>query len=459
MGKPITLCYSRNNFQAVKIPQEDRFLNMQIIGPTGTGKTSQVMIPLIFQDLMDEEVGVTVFDPKEDLSKKVIELALKTRNRKVVYFDPTRSDCPKIDLFRGSSEDIIKTLSRIFVNTSSINSQEEKNAVYVARNLIDKSVHLLKEYPDLCGNQLNIDSYSDFISDKFGNTKLRIQKLKDSLKGTKEYMRISDCDWFLKNYFNPDTKTYDYCADFRSRIEELSTNYYLSEVFVANSVESKNIIDFDKHIAEGDVVIINTKNTLLGYLGRILGEILMMLYTNSVFKRFQYNKVKGIKIVKPNFLYIDEFATYSAVTVDLFTQGRAFSVGTHIAVQNRTLLEMCGGFDSSSEAFAIESNTRNLVLFPGLNGEDADYFSKQFFNLSPAEILYRPFGQIVYRIVKNKTTLPPGIGLVFFIDETPNANSIAREYKFDKDGKIIYNKFDDYINDDIYEIEHGDDDN
>ena len=31
MGQPITLCYSRNNFQAVKIPQEDRFLNMQII--------------------------------------------------------------------------------------------------------------------------------------------------------------------------------------------------------------------------------------------------------------------------------------------------------------------------------------------------------------------------------------------------------------------------------------------
>lgn len=451
----VTLCYSRNNFKPIKIPQEDRFLNMQIIGPTGTGKTSQIMIPLIFQDLMNENVGVTVFDPKEDLSKKVYELASMIKNRKIIYFDPTRNDCPKIDLFRGSAEEVIKTLSRIFINSSTAKTAEEKTSKYLSRNLIDKSVHLLKEFPDLCGNQLNIDSYTDFISDKFGNTKLRIQKLKDSLKGTSNYNRIADCDWFLKEYFNLETGIYSKCSNFRSKMEELSTNYYLSEVFVANSTEAINIIDFDRHLAYGDIVIINTKNTVLGYLGRILGEILMMLYTNAVFRRFQYNKVKGINTIKPNFLYIDEFATYSAVTVDLFTQGRTFSIGTHIAIQNRTLLSMCGGFDSSSEAFAIESNTRNLVLFPGLNGEDADYFSKQFFNLSPAEILYRPFGQIVYRIVKNKSTLPPGIGLVFFIDETPNAHSIAREYKFDENGKIIYNKFDDFINDDIEDFERN----
>lgn len=449
----VTLCYSRNNFKAVKIPQDDRFLNMQIIGPTGTGKTSQIMIPLIFQDLMNEEVGVTVFDPKEDLSKKIYELAMLTKNRKIVYFDPTRNDCPKIDLFRGSSEEIIKTLSRIFVNNSTAKTQEEKTAKHLSRSLIDKSVHLLKEFPDLCGNQLNIGTYVDFISDKFGSTKLRIQKLKDSIKGSSNYTRIADCDWFLKEYFDFSTGIYTKCSNFRTKIEELATNYFLSEVFVANSTEAKNIIDFDKHLAYGDIVIINTKNTVLGYLGRILGEILMMLYTNAVFRRFQYNQSKGISVIKPNFLYIDEFATYSAVTVDLFTQGRTFSIGTHIAVQNRTLLSMCGGVDSSSEAFAIESNTRNLVLFPGLNGEDADYFSKQFFNLSPAEILYRPFGQIVYRIVKNKSTIPPGIGLVFFINETPNANSIAREYKFDETGKIIYNKFDDFINDDIDDFE------
>ena len=40
---------------------------------------------------------------------------------------------------------------------------------------------------------------------------------------------------------------------------------------------------------------------------------------------------------------------------------------------------MCGNYDTTLEAFVIESNTRNLILFPGLNGEDADYYSKQFF--------------------------------------------------------------------------------
>ena len=115
------------------------------------------------------------------------------------------------------------------------------------------------------------------------------------------------------------------------------------------------------------------------------------------------------------------------VLTDLFTQGRAFKIGTHIAVQNRTLLRMCGGEDSEKQAFLIEANARNIVVFPGLNGEDVKYYSEQFFNLSPQQIMYRPFGQIVYRIVKNRTVQLPA-RTVFFIDEIPHTNSIEQEF-------------------------------
>ena len=95
----------------------------------------------------------------------------------------------------------------------------------------------------------------------------------------------------------------------------------------------------------------------------------------------------------------------------------------------------------------IGSNTRNFIVFPGLNGEDAEYFSKQFFNLTPSQILYRPFGQVVYKIVKNKSIIPPSIGLTFFITEIPNAYSIAKEFKFDEEGKISWDKYEDYDSD------------
>lgn len=444
----VIICYNRKTLKPITIPQEDRFLNMLIIGPTGTGKTSQVFIPMIFQDLTNPNVGITIFDPKEELANRIVDLATKIGDRKVIYVDPTDIGCPKIDLFKGSADEIIRTLIKIFVIQSKGDTYAERAIQNITRNLIEKSINLLKNFPNLCGSNLNVDTYCDFISNKYNTTKIKIQKQLDSIRNTSNLDRIGDCKWFLDQYFELETGIFEKCTDFRSKIEELSTNYYLSEVFMADK-DDKNTLDFDKHISNGDVVIINTKNTLLGYLGKTFGEILMYLYVISVFKRLQYNKSRNIRYLKPNFLYIDEFASFSPVTIDLFTQGRIFKIGTHIAIQNRTLLKMCGNYDTTSEAFVIESNTRNLILFPGLNGEDADYYSKQFFNLTSAEILYRPFGQIVYKIVRDKNTIPPSVGLVFFIDERPNGNSIAREFEFDEKGNIVWNKFDDYINDDF----------
>lgn len=444
----VCLCYDRDTLKQITLPQDDRFLNTLVVGPTGTGKTSQILLPLVLQDLHNPNVGVTIFDPKEDLALKAKDLASKKPNRKLVYLDPLEECCPKVDLFSGSANQVSNVLSRIFATTNKNDDSIERANKYLTRNLIEKSINILKSFPTLCGNNLNIETYVGFIADTYGDSKLKLTKLYDSLKNSNNNKRIAECKWLINQYFNYDTGVFDKCATFRNKLEELATNYYLQNVFCLDGSYTKgNILNFDEHIANGDVVIINTKNTVLGYLGKTFGEILMYLYTSAIFRRYNYNAQKGIRYVKPNFLYIDEFASFAPVTIDLFTQGRGFKVGTHITVQNRTILKMCGNLETTSEAFVIESNTRNLVLFPGLNGEDAEYYSSQFFNLSPAQILYRPFGQIIYKIVRNKSIIPPSVGLVFFIDETPNATSIAREFEFDDNGVVKWTRYEDFIND------------
>ena len=109
----VVLCYDRETLQPVVIPEDDRFLNMLIMGPTGTGKSSQVFTPLIYQDLINGNCGITVIDPKEDLAEAIYQVASQF-DRHVLYVDPADENCPRLNPFEGSEEVVTKNMLKIF---------------------------------------------------------------------------------------------------------------------------------------------------------------------------------------------------------------------------------------------------------------------------------------------------------------------------------------------------------
>ena len=288
-----------------------------------------------------------------------------------------------------------------------------------------------------CSEKYVLLSDANFICNKYNESRLKISKTLEQLRVNRLSLELTEiCEWFLYDYFEPTKDVYDRCATVRIKVDELASNKYLKRVMTPSNNSTVEKIDFNKHLLNRDIVIMNTKNTILGPLGKTFGEFIMLEFLNATFRRKHYAKEMGhVGQVPPHFLYIDEFATYSPVLTEMFTQGRSFRVGTHIAVQNRALLQMCGDELTEAQSLLIESNARNLVLFPGLNGEDARYYSAQFYNLKPEEICYRPFGQICYRVVANKSISRPGVGLVFFIDQTPNTDSIKLEERYKSNGR------------------------
>jgi hypothetical protein len=420
----------------VIIPEEDRFLNMLIMGPTGTGKSSQIFMPLIYQDLINGECGITVIDPKEDLAESIYQIAQQF-DRHVLYVDPADENCPRVNPLEGTEDVVTKNMIKILSPSFTITSNEEKRDMDICRNLIIRSIKLLKEFPDMCGNNLNIVTYAHFICNKYNEARLKVSKTLEQLRVNKLSLELTEiCEWFLYEYFEPTKDVYDRCASVRIKVDEMASNKYLKRVMTPTNNSTIEKIDFNNHLLNKDIVIMNTKNTILGNLGKTFGEFIMLDFLNAVFRRKHYAKERGYKgELPPHFLYIDEFATYSPVLTEMFTQGRSFRVGTHIAVQNRALLQMCGEEETSAQSLLIESNARNLVLFPGLNGEDARYYSAQFYNLRPEEICYRPFGQICYRVINNRSISKPGVGLVFFIDQQPNTDSIELEKQYSHTNK------------------------
>lgn len=59
--------YTLEDNKPVILPLKDRYLHMLIIGPTGSGKTSQSIIPMINRDMTNNDIGITVIEPKGKL--------------------------------------------------------------------------------------------------------------------------------------------------------------------------------------------------------------------------------------------------------------------------------------------------------------------------------------------------------------------------------------------------------
>lgn len=60
----VILCRDADTGEPVIWPHDSRYTHMLCLGPTGSGKTSQTIIPLIYQDIQKKNVGITVLEPK-----------------------------------------------------------------------------------------------------------------------------------------------------------------------------------------------------------------------------------------------------------------------------------------------------------------------------------------------------------------------------------------------------------
>lgn len=455
----VELCVNKDTQKRVIWRFKDRFLHMLILGPTGSGKTSQTILPLINQDMQNKEGGITVLEPKGDLAEKVYAMA-EHYGRKAVYFNPILPDCPYFNPLFGKEDEVIENMATTFkmLNPGSPQFFLDQNEM-----LIRQALKVLKR---LYGNKANLIELSRLIHNSDGQGRKMVQAFGRVPAETAEIAKENAdvAAWFLNDYLNEKSKTYEHCSGLRSQVAKITSNKYLRRVL--NPPSGENDVDFDKHLEEGGVITISTAQGALRDLGKFLGYFLILQFQSSVFKR------PGNEFTRrAHFLYIDEFQTYSNPGfADMLTQGRSYRVASHIATQNRALIGMNSGSDAKNFVELVSTNARNVVIYPGANPEDAKYYSELFgqemqkttqvgitrqkfnplkgikpmnydsesikevekleYRFAPTDIRYRPFGEIVYSLIDNNTTAIPGVGIISYIprDLNDKLDDMVAEY-------------------------------
>lgn len=472
----VVLCKSKDTNQDVIIPCKDRFLHMLVLGPTGSGKTSQIILPLLNQDLQNKEAGVTVIEPKGDLAEKAYAMA-QHYGRKAIYFNPILESCPTFNPLYGKEEDVIENIVTAFkmLNTDSAQYFQDMN-----EQLLRNALKVLKRTK---GNHATLIDLSRLISNTGGSGRKLVQGEFNSMEAPTDAIAKENEDianYFLSDYFNEKSKTFENTSGVRSQVAKIVSNKFLRKVL---NPQGKSDIDFDNHLETGTVICISTAQGKLRDLGRFLGYFIILNFQAATFKRPGNENTR-----RNHFLYIDEFQSYSNPGfADMLTQGRSYRVASQLATQNRALIGMGSGKDGEDFIELVSTNARNIILFPGGNFNDAKYYSEQFgeiekitiaegtnrtagnplmvskmqpakdtfqvkeeleARMSPTDIILRPFGEITYSIVQSNTLQPAGIGKISYIDRDLNTrlDEMVMENNIMMSLGIDPNKFRDFSN-------------
>lgn len=466
----IVLCDVKEEVEAgVKDPREilpakDRFLHMLILGPTGCGKTSQIILPMVLQDMQNPEWGITVLEPKGDLAIKAYKMA-EELGRPAIYFDPSYKNCPKFNPLAGREVDVVENIATTFKMLDpdspqffkDLNEQLTRNAVKVLKRL-DRAEGVDGKYATLI-NLSRLFQNSAGQGREMVNKFSRIQSQTESEASENKDIAA----WFLNDYFPERSKVYENTSGVRSQVAKLIANEYLREVLNPDFDKGeRNQINFDQHLMKGSVICISTAQGALRDLSKYLGYFIILSLQSSVFRRPGTEDTR-----RPHSLYIDEFQTYSTPGfADMLTQGRSYRVSSILATQARAQMAMGGGKDGKAFVELVSSNARNIILFPGLNGDDAKYYSTQFgeyekteiqtgvtrktfnpltggfdklghptesireskkmtANFTPSDVIFgksvgKSFGEIIYCIIKNNSIQPAKVGKISYIPKELN---------------------------------------
>lgn len=412
-------------------PANDRFLNMLVLGPTGCGKSSQLAMSMIAQDIQNSDWGVTVLDPKGDLALKTHLLAQRS-GRKSLYFDPTHKNCPKFNPLAGRESEVVENISEAFklLNPENpqffldLNDQLLRNAVKVLKRL-DKSEVVEGKYSTLI--------WLDRLLHNFGGQGRELVNNFAKINAPTELEAVQNRDiaqWFLNDYFPEHSKVYENTSGIRAQINKLVSNVYLRDILNPDfDCGEKNEINFDEILADGTVVCISTAPVMLRDLSKYLGYLINLTLQSSIRRRYVQKNVSH-----PHTLYLDEFYQYATPSfIDILSLSRPSRVSS--VLLSHSCAEMGLGLGKQYVAQVL-TRVRNIALYPGTAKKDVQYFANQLGFLPKEDVSVggAGHGEIVYGLVQNGSVQRPRTGVINGIPEDLNneLEAAAAEYANEK---------------------------
>jgi len=343
---------SEENPAMVQIPYHNRFDHTLILGITGCGKSTKLMLPMIKQDIETTDAAIVVIDGKGTTSEAAAQMA-KSKGRKVLHFDPMLSECPFFNPLAGTEEDAIDAVVTAFAAVNPDDSQAFKdlnelllrNCIKVLKRL-DKAKCIDGKYATLLNLSLLINDYDRggrYLIQKFS----RISAV--SKEEAKENADIAA--WFLSVYYENSENICENTAGVGAFLVKIFNDSRLRRVFDPDIDEGEmNQLDFEQGFAKKMVMCV-TGSDSLGLKGAFLNALIEQKLKQAIAHRPQ--ECEGA------FLYIDEFQMFSQFC-EMLPHLKNKQIALHAAMMSRKQLPE----DSRNLVDVYVKNIITLMVMP-----------------------------------------------------------------------------------------------
>jgi len=357
---PVHLCKDVNNgLRDVGITGKDRYLHTLLIGSTGTGKTSTVLAPMVWQDLQNlykgHSLGITVIAPDHEFCHQVRDWCIGLGIPYTMidlddpdgtsHFNPLEGD-PTIvsEIMRSVLRATFGDQDAFFAQAQELHA---KNTMLLLKKLRGDNLTLLDVYQALMDIE-EVQGLVDQYIDTYGEDIITTYFKKEAFGRNKD-------------------KLHQFAMGLRMQISDLLGNSTVYNVLV-----DRSDIDLDKHMAEGGVLLINTALGKMGHMSRVFGQFLIMHIQNAVFRRAgdEFTRI-------PHYLYVDELPVYfNPELKNLLNLGRKYRCASTFTIQGPSQLEV--GKEGSAMREIIINGCRNKIVIGVESAKDAIVLSEMF---------------------------------------------------------------------------------
>jgi len=346
--------------QSVIIPGKDRFLHTLLIGPTGTGKTTTVLAPLVWQDLYRKykgtQLGLTVVAPDGEFIHQVASWC-DGLGMPYVLIDLDDPNTKKFNPLEGDPSivsEIMRTVLRyMFGEQEDFFAQAQelmaRNTMLLLKKMMGDDLDLFDVFKAL----VDIDSIAnlvDLYEERYGEDPLTYYFKKEAFGRQKD-------------------KIHQFAMGLRFQVGDL-----LGNPDVYNVLVGKSDIDLDKHLAEGGILLVNTAMGKLGRMSNVFGQFIIMHVQNAIFRRpgGEFNRI-------PHYLVVDELPQYfNPELTQLLNIGRKYRCGCLFTIQGPSQLENGRGRMGVSLRREIMNGCRNKIVIGAANADDAKILAEEF---------------------------------------------------------------------------------